>query len=230
VTPRAALARIVVVVPAHDEEELLAHCLASIDRARPHAGVPVDVVVALDDCHDGSSRVVRQFDALEVTLAAHAVGAARAAGVTAGLELGDDDFAAVWIASTDADSVVPDNWLRVQRELADAGADVVLGTVRPDPRDLSVGQLAAWRATRVPGRPNGHVHGANLGVRADVYARAGGFAPLVEHEDVELVARLRSDPDVDVRASDEADVLTSGRTTGRTPGGYAGYLLTAFPP
>ncbi|ROS30790.1 glycosyltransferase family 2 protein [Cellulomonas sp. PhB150] len=226
---RPAIARIVVVVPAHDEEELLTHCLASIERARPQAGAPVDVVVALDDCHDGSSGIVRRFDALEVVLAARAVGAARAAGVVAGLVLGDDDPAEVWIASTDADSVVPENWLRVQRELADAGADVVLGTVRPDPRDLTSAQLAAWRATRVPGRPNGHVHGANLGVRADAYARAGGFAPLAEHEDVDLVARLRADPLVVLEASDEADVLTSGRTTGRTPGGYASYLRLAFP-
>ncbi|RHA44095.1 glycosyltransferase [Cellulomonas rhizosphaerae] len=228
-TGRSALTRIIVVVPAHDEEELLAQCLVSIERARPHAGVPVDVVVALDDCRDGSARVLRQFDALEVTLASRAVGAARAAGVVAGLALGDDDPAAVWIASTDADSLVPENWLRVQRELADGGVDVVLGTVRPDPRDLSVAQLAAWRATRVPGQPNGHVHGANLGVRADAYARAGGFAPLVEHEDVDLVTRLRADDAVVVRASEEADVLTSGRTTGRTPGGYAGYLRQTFP-
>jgi hypothetical protein len=82
----------------------------------------------------------------------------------------------------------------------------------------------------VPGRPNGHVHGANLGVRADAYLRAGGFATLPEHEDVDLVARLRADPRVDVRPSDAADVLTSGRTTGRTPGGYAGYLRASFPP
>lgn len=228
-TPRPTVARVLVVVPVHDEEELLGACLASVATAADAAGVPVDLVVVLDDCRDGSADVARGAGAPTVTVHAGAVGVARAAGVDAGLALRADDPRGVWIACTDADTVVPPHWLATHRALADAGADVLVGTVRPDPRDLTPRQLAAWRATRVPGRPNGHVHGANLGVRADAYLRAGGFAPLVEHEDVDLVARLRADPTVVVRASDAADVVTSGRTVGRTPGGYAGYLRDAFP-
>lgn len=226
---RPAVARLLVVVPVHDEEELLAACLASLAEAADAAGAPVDTVVVLDDCRDGSAAVARSAGVRTLAVRAGAVGAARAAGVDAGLALRADDPGTVWIACTDADTVVPPHWLRAHRSLADAGADVVVGTVRPDPRDLTPRQLAAWRATRVPGRPNGHVHGANLGIRADAYRRAGGFAPLVEHEDVDLVARLRVDPGVVVRASDEVDVVTSGRTAGRTPGGYAGYLRDAFP-
>lgn len=228
-TPRPPLARFVVTVPVHDEEALLPECLAALHAAGAETDLPVDVVVVLDDCSDGSAQAARSsgFRVLEVT--ERAVGAARAAGIRAGLALHDDEPGAVWIACTDADTVVPAHWLRAQRALADGGADLVLGTVQPDPRDLSERQLAAWRATRVPGRPNGHVHGANLGIRADAYLRAGGFAPLVEHEDVDLVERLRADPRVVVRASEETDVVTSGRTVGRTPGGYAGYLLAAFP-
>lgn len=226
---RPAVERLLVVVPARDEEELLGACLASVVVAADAAGAPVDVVVVLDDCRDGSAAVARAAGVRTLEVRAGAVGAARAAGVEAGLALHADDPRAVWIACTDADTVVPPHWLRAHRSLADAGADVVVGTVRPDPRDLTPRQLAAWRATRVPGRPNGHVHGANLGVRADAYRRAGGFAPLAEHEDVDLVARLRADPGVAVRASEEVDVVTSGRTAGRTPGGYAGYLRDAFP-
>ncbi|MCG7286487.1 glycosyltransferase [Cellulomonas sp. ACRRI] len=226
---RPRVTRVLVVVPVHDEEELLAACLGSVAAAADGAGVPVDVVVALDDCHDASARLARAAGVRTVAVRARAVGAARAAGIGAGLARCADDPGAVWIACTDADTVVPPHWLRTHRALADAGADVVVGTVRPDPRDLTPRQLAAWRATRVPGRPNGHVHGANLGVRADAYLRAGGFAPVVEHEDVDLVGRLRADPATVVRASDEVDVVTSGRTVGRTPGGYAGYLRGAFP-
>jgi glycosyltransferase involved in cell wall biosynthesis len=226
---RPPVGRVVVVVPVHDEEQLLPECLAAVQIAAADARVPVDVVVVLDDCTDGSAAVARAADVHVVTVAHGAVGAARAAGVRAGLGLRDDDPATVWIACTDADTVVPFHWLRAQRALADAGADVVVGTVRPDPRDLTERQLTAWRATRVPGRPNGHVHGANLGVRADAYLRAGGFAALAEHEDVDLVARLRSDPGVRVVASDTTDVVTSGRFVGRTPGGYARYLREALP-
>ena len=133
------------------------------------------------------------------------------------LSLGAD-----WLANTDADSVVPANWLEVQRAFADAGAAVVIGTVRPDFDDLTEMQRVAWLAGHIPGRPNGHVHGANLGIRASAYLAAGGYHPLPEHEDADLVARLsRQGPIV---ASDAAEVITSGRTFGRTPGGYARYL------
>lgn len=226
---RPPLARVVAVVPVHDEEALLPECLAAVQIAAADAGLPVDVVVVLDDCTDGSAAVARSTDVHVVEVADGAVGAARAAGVRAGLALRDDDPAAVWIACTDADTVVPFHWLRGHRALADDGADVVVGTVRPSPRDLTDRQLAAWRATRVPGRPNGHVHGANLGIRADAYLRAGGFDRVLEHEDVDLVARLRADRDVTVVASDAVDVVTSGRFFGRTPGGYARYLREAFP-
>ena len=230
-TSRPPLARLVVVVPVHDEEALLPACLTSVAAARGAVDLPVDVVVVLDDCRDGSARIARASGSAVLEVRHRAVGAARAAGVAHALALGaDDDPATVWVACTDADTVVPAHWLAAQRALADDGADVVVGTVTPDPRDLTDRQVAAWRSTRVPGRPNGHVHGANLGVRADAYLRAGGFAAVPEHEDVDLVARLRADPRVDVRASEDTDVVTSGRTTGRTPGGYAGYLLASFPP
>ena len=39
------------------------------------------------------------------------------------------DPSAVWLATTDADTAVPPGWLRRQLEYADAGWDVVLGTV-----------------------------------------------------------------------------------------------------
>jgi hypothetical protein len=101
----------------------------------------------------------------------------------------------------------------------------MVGTVRPDFRDLSDHQREAWLATRTPGRANGHVHGANLGVRADLYLGAGAFPAIPEHEDVALakhVSRLGAQ----VVASDRCEVMTSGRGEGRTPGGYAGYLST----
>jgi hypothetical protein len=67
------------------------------------------------------------------------------------------------------------------------------------------------------------VHGANLGTRASTLVAAGGFEPVLEHEDVLLVAEARA-RGARLIASDEAWVQTSGRLFGRTAGGYAGYL------
>ncbi|CDJ99464.1 Glycosyl transferase (fragment) [Microbacterium sp. C448] len=119
--------------------------------------------------------------------------------------------------------MVPANWLTHQWELAAAGADVVVGTVRPDFRDLSAEQTTAWWSTHQPGTANGHVHGANLGTRASTLVAAGGFEPVLEHEDVLLVAEAKI-RGAQLVASDEAWVQTSGRLVGRTAGGYAGYL------
>jgi GT2 family glycosyltransferase len=184
------------------------------------------VVVVLDACDDESETVARGFDAQVHSITARSVGAARAVGVAHALAGTPPDRHRTWIACTDADSQVPANWLTDQMEHADAGADVVVGTVRPDPADLPARALDAWATTRVAGRPNGHVHGANLGVRADAYERVGGFSLQPEHEDVDLVRRIEEAGGSRIVASDRADVLTSGRAVGRTPGGYAGYVRT----
>ncbi|MFG6445221.1 glycosyltransferase [Microbacterium sp. P06] len=216
---------IAVIVPVHDEEELLDACLVSIERAARHArGLRIVVVVVLDACTDGSPSIAAVRDVETVFIEARSVGAARAAGVTAALALlSDVPPAAVWTAHTDADSVVPENWLTQQRELAARGTDVVIGTVHPDFRDLDEDRAQAWRATHVPGTANGHVHGANLGMRLSTLLAAGGFEPIAEHEDVRLVERATSHG-ARVAASADASVRTSGRTQGRTPGGYARYL------
>jgi glycosyltransferase involved in cell wall biosynthesis len=230
---RPAIRDVLVVVPVHDEQGLLARCLRSLDATRTDLArcspeVSVHTWVVLDGCRDGSEAIVRRFDVEVLVLAGRCVGHARARGIAAGLTRCSADPGSIWIANTDADSAVPRDWLAEHVRLADAGADVVVGTVRPDPADLSPEQLRGWQQTRTPGRPNGHVHGANFGLRTANYLTAGGFVALPEHEDVDLHARLIADPATVVVASDSVDVLTSGRPHGRTPGGYAGYLRRTF--
>lgn len=218
---------IAVVVPAHDEEELLDECLAAVELAALAArgAVPrVLIWVVLDACSDGSAAIAARHEVVPVVIDAASVGIARRAGTDAALAaFADIAPDRLWIAHTDADSVVPPHWLVHQARLAASGADVVVGTVRPDFRDLTPEQAAAWWATHTPGVANGHVHGANLGVRASALVAAGGIAPLGEHEDVVLVDALRT-LGAEVVASDVAWVRTSGRQTGRTAGGYARYL------
>ena len=67
-----------------------------------------------------------------------------------------------------------------------------------------------------------HVHGANLGFTAATFLGAGGFPPITEHEDVAFVrAALEAGS---TWAEGGPTVRTSGRTHGRTPGGFAGYV------
>ncbi|WP_043674087.1 glycosyltransferase [Clavibacter michiganensis] len=224
--PAPRIRAVAVVIPARDEEELVGRCLASVAAAAERAradDVDVRVTLVADDCRDDTAGIARAAGVEVIETADGRVGAARARGVDAALAAWGGSAEELWIACTDADSEVPPAWITSQLELADAGADVVVGTVRPELADLSPEQVAAWRATRVPGQANGHVHGANLGVRGDAYLAAGGFPAVAEHEDVDLVARLRA-RGASVAASAAGEVLTSSRREGRTPGGYAGYL------
>ena len=55
-----------VLVPAHNEEALIGRCLRSIRQAARHPalrGEPVQVVVALDRCRDGTARVAAEHGA-----------------------------------------------------------------------------------------------------------------------------------------------------------------------
>jgi hypothetical protein len=118
-------------------------------------------------------------------------------------------------------------WLVQQADALADGAHLLVGAVVPDPDDLDPVVLARWRASHPPGATLGHVHGANLGVRADAYRALGGFDPVPEHEDVRLVARAR-DRGLRVDATTSLPVVTSGRFAGRTPGGYADHLRRTY--
>jgi glycosyltransferase involved in cell wall biosynthesis len=211
------IARIAVVIPARNEEETIAECLDSVRASARLADVRVAVVVVADSCRDRTVELARERGADVLRVEVGNVGLARGAGSRRALAAGAD-----WLAHTDADSTVPRNWIAAQCAAAAEDWDVVVGTVRPRFAELTREQRRAWIATHAHGEALGHVHGANLGIRASAYLAAGGFRPLAEHEDVDLVDRLRLIGSV--TASDSIEVITSGRRWGRTAGGYAGYL------
>ena len=125
----------------------------------------------------------------------------------------------VFISTSTNDSVVG------LAQASQAGADAVVGTVRPDFSDLTEDQREACWATHTPGVANGHVHGANLGVATAAYLACGGFRPLAAHEDVALVRDLEAIGARIVRRAAPV-VLTSARRAARAQDGFADYLLS----
>jgi glycosyltransferase involved in cell wall biosynthesis len=128
------IAHVVVVIPAHDEAARLGRLLASMSLARRRVSekVSTSCVVVADACTDRTAEVARCFltggqDVLE-EVEVRSVGRARQRGVASAIE-GHEDLRRVWIANTDADTVVPDNWLTAQLRLANSGYDAVAGTV-----------------------------------------------------------------------------------------------------
>ncbi|HEX3705105.1 MAG TPA: glycosyltransferase family 2 protein [Mycobacteriales bacterium] len=217
--------RIGVVVPVHNEEALLPACLDAVRIAVSAVDLPTKVVVVLDGCTDGSARVTAEHAGFEpVEIKARNVGLARAAGSNTVLRwaagLRPDR---VWLATTDADSVVPRDWLRRQIELASTGWEAVVGTIRVEdwsehPAHVKPAWLASYRA--IEHHP--HVHGANFGCTAAAYLHAGGWMPVASDEDVALVAALRGRR---VLRTATIPVLTSARRNPRARGGFGDALL-----
>ena len=227
-----AIDEVAVVIPAHNEELLIVPCLDAVGvavcRAEAQSSVRCRVIVVLDACGDHTADLVADFPFVEVeTVDRRNVGAARAQGVaraTNGVRM----LERLWIANTDADSIVPVHWITHQLTLARGGAALLIGSVRPFGDEMSADQYRAWVKRETADPAQIHVHGANLGVRADVYSAVGGFDPHPEHEDVMLVDRVIAFG-APARATDGCCVATSARRHGRTPGGFAAHLRDNYP-
>jgi glycosyltransferase involved in cell wall biosynthesis len=223
---------ICVVIPARDEEKLLPRCLNSVLRATERVCEPdtADIVVVSDLCTD------RTYQIASAILGRHGivlscqhgnVGAARRRGVKIALKRHQGPLTRCWIANTDADCVVPSDWLSNQLTLAREGTEAVAGTVRidhflehrPEVRERLRKSVVIDRDGPYP-----HACGANMGLAAETYVSAGGWSPLCIGEDHDLWKRVLA-TGARAIATEKIQVITSGRQ-GRTPDGFMQRLPT----
>ena len=203
--------RIAVVVPAHNEEELLPGCLAALAGA--------GIVVVADACTDRTAGIAAAAGAEVVVVNERNVGRARAAGVEHALRGGADGL---WLATTDADSRVGPGWRDRQLWHARAGAGLVVGAVAVDDWACWAAGLPA-RYESLYRRSDDHVHGANLGFSPAAYRAAGGF-PGVTHDEDQIFVRRAIEAGVRVVRDPAALVHTSSRAVSRAPHGFATHL------
>jgi glycosyltransferase involved in cell wall biosynthesis len=218
-----------VVIPAHDEEDLLPSCLAAVRQAtRLLHQAAVHVIVVADACTDRTAERARQGGAVVLEIPARCVGTARQAGMRAVLRRTRHlDPGSVWLATTDADTLVPPDWLARQLSYATAGWDAVVGTVAVTDwaeHPLGLPPLFHQHYHTGPGA-HPHVHGANLGFTASAYLAVGGFRPAHTAEDQALVDSLAAAGRRIVRTA-EVSVLTSARRQARAPRGFSHLLTT----
>jgi glycosyltransferase involved in cell wall biosynthesis len=221
---------VAVIVPVHDEAELLPSCLAALGDALASSPVRSLVVIVLDTCSDASAEISRRWaaahdDVAIIEVEARNVGVTRAIGATYALAGLAGPRDRIWLATTDADSDVPHAWLSEQVRLADAGAEAFAGTIMVtdwSEHGVELGDRFGEFYARGGGDTHPHVHGANLGVRADAYLAAGGFAPLETGEDRALWRALSGRPRVATR---RLPVITSARKHARAPAGFSEFLV-----
>lgn len=246
--PLAHRPRNVVAVPVKNEAERIGGCLTAL--AGQDGVEPGDllVVLLLNNCDDGTAEVVRELaPILSLPLEMHHVelpepfanaGWARKLAMDAALER-------VWpgglILTTDADTLVEQDWVAACRREIAAGVDAVAGYVMADPVELmelpggilergalewDYQQLAAELEARADPLPHDRWPrhnqncGASAALTAAAYRRIGGLPPLRVGEDRALFEALAY-YDFKARHSLEVQVVTSARMEGRALGGLS---------
>ena len=176
--------RVSVVVPARNEEAFLPHCL---QRIAHQTLKPLEVIVVDSASTDRTAQVAKDHGARVIRLDEPGVGRARHAGFQAA--------AGEVIASTDADALVPRDWLeRLVSPFGDPAVVGSFGTVSPQGYPLSAWVYALFQ--RVNWRLGIPLFcGPNFAVRREAFLKVGGFlgprGPYQEAEDVRLGLKLR---------------------------------------
>lgn len=230
--------RVSVVVPAHDEEELVEDCLRALAVQEGVSSEEYEVLLVLDNCKDDTDRVARSVATAYPHLRLHFLeGPGRGSGPArrTGMEAACERLLRVGrphglIASTDADTVVAPDWLEAQLDAASRGAVAIGGRIELSDDGLPEhivrwhserGRLRQRELLRWPGRAeHWQFSGASLALTAAVYRDVGGLEPRssLEDEHLERVLRQR---DIPIERLLSVRVTTSARLVGRASRGLA---------
>jgi hypothetical protein len=206
------------------------------------------VVVYLNDSDDGTEAVVRKMrarlpfflDVVAVTLPpswANAGNARRLAMRRAASYAGRHGT----LLTTDADAIVPPDWVARNLAALATGVDAVCGRIVVDTLEataipqalhdddalecelLDLLDQIAFSLDPEPHDPrprHGQASGASLAISADAFRRVGGIPSVASGEDRALIEALMR-IDLRVRHDPNIVVVVSGRLDGRAPGGMA---------
>ncbi len=177
-----------VVIPAVNEEKYIRRCLEALEQ-QEHPDFSFETIVVDGGSADATREIARSFGALVLTQSGRGIALARQMGFeAAGGEI---------IASTDADSAPPRDWLRrlVAALLGSPDAVGVYGPIRLYDGKKHEDLLSHYVAgsylflNSIIGRPA--FSGQNFAVWHSAWARVGGFDPdWVSAEDVNLSLKL----------------------------------------
>lgn len=234
-----------VALPAHNEQDLIASCLTSVvgavDFAQRRGRVGrAALAVALHRCTDETpARVhstladVRNLTAVVMTEAQPlAVGAVRTRLIEHALDtVGPADS---WIFSTDADTVVPPDWITATLDrAAEQDSDLVLGLADLHDWDVDETTRRTYEQLIESGlSATGHRHAyaANLAIRRSAFRQVGGFPAAPHGEEYGLAAACRA-AGLRVTSTLHPRVQTSARMPGRADQGLGALLAQlAGPP
>lgn len=185
--------KISVVVPAYNEEKYIRPCIESLVS---QDFSDFEIIVSLNSCTDDTEGVVldvakkHNFTNLKIVKE-------NRKGVSYARQAGAENANGEIIASCDADSVYPKNWLsQIVKYFDDSETALFYGSVRMDGGPAYLRFLARYIYTlflhisRLFGKDN--VTGMNFAYRKDLFIKAGGYdLNLKSAEDVFLGQKLK---------------------------------------
>ena len=240
--PNPAL-RACVVVPARDEEDLIASCLEALATQERVAHHEYEILLTLDRCTDETEARAREIGGAHPSLKLHLLegpgegsGPARRVGMDAAcarlLQVGRPQGI---IACTDADTVVAPDWLAAQLRAVSEGARAIGGRIELA-EDGLLSEHVRRRHAEDGRRRHEHLlsdpageaqhwqfSGASMTLTAAVYTLVGGLEPLTALEDEHLENVLRHH-DVPIHRLLSVRVTTSPRLVGRATRGLSNDL------
>ncbi len=235
----------VVAIPAKDEADRISACLLALAR---QTRTPDGVLLLLNNCSDLTEAIARNLSAtlpFALYIASHAfvraeahAGSARRMAMQLAADLADPNAV---LLTTDADTIVADDWIEQNLRSLLGGADVACGRVEVDPIEamLIPPSLRADDALECeltglldrvacvldpdPADPwprHTEAAGASIAVTMAAFRRTSGIPAIATGEDrafVKALARM----DARIRHDPAITVTVSGRMYGRAEGGMA---------
>lgn len=240
--------RVVFAIPAKDEEDSIADCIAAFENQRDNNGKLLpwssyEVLILVNNTTDATVQralAARQHPGIHVVSVdlppeyAHIGWARRLAMNWGSQRLAQNGHPNGIVVSTDADSrLAPDFVHKLLQTFADptvdaAGASLVVqGELPSGVFDHLAHYFSLEKALRLKAQQqtgldlmHNHFSGAGFAVRQHVYEAIGGLTPLPYNEDKQFYYKLLQ-RDACIRMSDRLVVHTSARLTGRTEWGMA---------
>ena len=177
-----------VVIPAFNEEEHLPICLASL--AAQETDTNFEVIVVDNNSTDNTSGVAKKFEKQLNLRIIKELKRGRGAARFTGFKYAAGSI----IFSTDADTVVPENWIEEYLKKFKKDPSLVAVTGIPQIRDFDVLKNSVFNLT-VPqflkinylafGHPG--LSGFSFAIKESAYDEAGGFDPVTDcYEDLDL--------------------------------------------
>jgi glycosyltransferase involved in cell wall biosynthesis len=176
-----------VIIPTFNEEENIAQCLVSLS----HQSVPrseFEIIVVDGGSKDATCEIAKKYADSVFTQTSKKVGGARNDGVKAAKgEI---------VATTDADCILPPNWVkRIAEDFKDSGIVQVYGPVYPIEEGIGnqFSLLLANTFSRIGyySRTFYYTLGCNTAFRKETFVKAGMYRCIDAGDDLEIAMRMK---------------------------------------